>query len=89
MANSINASMSIANPHPPFVDGVQKVAAGLGAIGLPGEHYYPCYLPARARPRKLAGGLHQPIALGAAGLRQGRDRALPLRPIAGMHTPRT
>ncbi|MEL6986750.1 MAG: 4Fe-4S dicluster domain-containing protein [Bacteroidota bacterium] len=34
MANRTNPSMSLANPMPPFTDGIQKAAAAVGGIGL-------------------------------------------------------
>ncbi|NNE27878.1 MAG: 4Fe-4S binding protein [Saprospiraceae bacterium] len=34
MAEKVYKSMSFANPHPPFTDGVQKLAAAIGGVGL-------------------------------------------------------
>ena len=34
MAEKVYKSMSFANPHPPFIDGIQKFASAIGGIGL-------------------------------------------------------
>ncbi|MBT8219717.1 MAG: 4Fe-4S binding protein, partial [Bacteroidia bacterium] len=34
MAQEVNRSMSLSNPHPPFTDGIQKLMAGFGGVGL-------------------------------------------------------
>ena len=32
--NNSTLSMSLANPQPPHLDGIQKLATGLGSVGL-------------------------------------------------------